>query len=70
MIKSEPVDGEECRKILRQLDLSPMAKANSDSIEIWLTKSGHPHCLTYYKKGDKERFLKHVFDLVVDSVTS
>lgn len=65
-IKSEPIDGAVVREVLRRLGMKPMEGGNNNRFEIWLTDTGHPECLPYYKTGDKDRFLKHAFDQLVE----
>lgn len=69
MIKAEFVNGAEARESLRRLGLEPMPGSNNDAVEIWVSTSGHPHSIPYFKRGDKDRFLKIAFDAVIDELT-
>lgn len=68
-IKAEWVDGEMARAALRQLNLRPLDGSNNDVVEHWVTDSGQPHMLPYFKRGDKDRFLKRAFEDLVDELT-
>lgn len=70
MIKSDCIDAEQGRKILRNIGLTPMPGAANVAGEFWVEASGHPHIIPYCKKGDNTRFLNHAFEKVVDEVTS
>jgi hypothetical protein len=68
-VRAEEVDSNEARKVLRNLGLEPHQGSNNDVSELWLTASGHPESIPFFRRGDRTSFLRCAFDELVDKLT-
>ncbi len=68
-MRLESIDAGIVRDTFRRLGLEPLDGSNNDAVEIWIAKSGDPVSIPFYRRGERDRFVKQSFDSIIQELS-